>query len=52
MTNPQTWVLPIDIKFTSNRQFADVNFFIYVVAYQPSSYIELMPRQHLMLKKL
>ena len=27
MTNPQTWVLPIDIKFTSNRQFADVNFF-------------------------
>ena len=28
----------------------DVSFFIYVVAYQPSSYTELLSRQRLMLK--
>ncbi len=28
----------------------DVSLFIYVVAYQPSSYIELLSRQRLMLK--
>ena len=34
------------------RQSTDVSFFIYVVAYQPSSYTELLLRQRLMLKTI
>ena len=38
-------------KLTSTLQRTDVSFFIYVVAYRPSSYTELTSRQRLMLKK-
>ena len=53
MTNPQTWFCRYRVKNSHlSRQITDANFsFIYVVAYPPSSYIELMPRQRLMLKK-
>ncbi len=37
-------------KLTSNRSKYRCELFIYVIAYQPSSYTELMSRQHLMLK--
>ena len=51
MTNPQTWFCQ-DKSF--NKPLAQhsrmVYFFIYVVAYQPSSYTELLSRQRLMLK--
>ena len=52
MTNPQTWFCRYRVKNSHlNRQITDVNFlFIYVVAYQPSSYTELLLRQRLMLK--
>ena len=42
MTNPQTWFCQIDLrKLTPTLQSTDVSFFIYVVAYQPSSCKEL-----------
>ena len=51
MTNPQTWFCQDRLeKLTSTQQSTDVSFFIYVVAYQPSSYKELLLRQRLMLK--
>ena len=52
MTNPQTWLCRYRVKNSHlNRQITDVNFlFIYVVAYQPSSYTEQMSSQRLMLK--
>ena len=52
MTIPQTWFCRNRSKNSHlNRQITDVNFiFIYVVAYQPSSYTELLSRQRLMLK--
>ena len=54
MTNPQTWFC--QIKFEKNSHLTRQGyrcelFFIYVVAYQPSSYVELLSRQRLMLKK-
>ena len=51
MVIPQTWFCRISVKNSHpNRQITDVNFFIYVVADQPSSCIELLLRQRLMLK--
>ena len=54
MTNPQTWFC--QIKFEKNSHLTRQSyrcelFFIYVVAYHPSSYAELLSRQRLMLKK-
>ena len=52
MTIPLDTVLPIlDLNkpFISGKSRM-VYFFIYVVAYQPSSYTELLSRQRLMLK--
>lgn len=48
---PHMWSCQVNDLINHYAQHSRmVYFFIYIVAYQPSSYTELMPRQRLMLK--
>ena len=50
MEKPQTWFCQENVYTHIYSSKYRCEFFIYVVAYQPSSYTELMLRQRLMLK--
>ena len=51
MEKPQMWFCRVKCENSHPLvKVTDVSFFIYVVAYQPSSYTELLSRQRLTLK--